>query len=242
MDKEKKNTTSTGSELNALVAKHLENLDSNGKLQLPEDMEPNVKEIIRLSKRTRDAQSALTKTQSKLRASEAANKVLNKVAANIIPEDFKLSEEDTAELNSLKFKDPDQYRLRLNDLETKAIQSQSTILEEKTSKAVKEANTNYEATSRVEVLNNFRIANPSNVISDEALVNDVPPRILNGVNSGEYSYHEYLVKANDYLSKGKATQEAAEEQHNLANMTGGKTPGKKAAENAGKNDYKKLTF
>jgi hypothetical protein len=103
-----------------LVDKHINNLDEKGKLQLPDDMPEVEKELIRQAKRTRDAQSALSKVRQQALEAEARAKALEEVAKQSVPSDFKISDEELRALEEIKFKDPDEYRLRVNALEQEA--------------------------------------------------------------------------------------------------------------------------
>ena len=242
MSKETK-TSNQDTEISELVTKHVNNLDDKGKLQLPDDMPDWQKHVIRSEKRQRDAQSELGKTQGKLRESEAVNGVLMDKAGTMIPESFQLSEDEINKLDALKRNDPEKYRLEVNALEAKAKEAQTLHLGEITKKAAEDATTSQVAKNRLSVLQDFREANPELVITDDVLVNDVPPRFLTGVTNGEYDYPTYLTMVKEYVQTGKAAQQSnAGDQHNLSDMAGGNKPGKKAAENAGKNDYKKMTF
>jgi len=239
----KTKTSNTDTEIAELVNEYVHNLDDKGKLQLPEDMPSWQKHIIRGEKRTRDAQAELSLEQNKFRQSEAKNAVLMETASTMVPEDFQLSDTELTELNTLKKNDPDAYRLKVNALEASALEAQQTKLTEMTTKAAEEATAAHTTKNRVTVLAEFRDANPDLSITDDVLVNDVPPRLLAGVTSGQYSYGEYLTKVKEYLTTGKTTTgDETGDPHNMHKLPGGQTPGKKAAEKAGQSDYAKMTF
>ena len=238
-----KSKTSNNADIAELVNKHVNNLDDKGKLQLPDDMPDWQKHVIRGEKRTRDAQAELSKSQTKLRESEAVNDVLLATASTVIPEDSQLSDAALTELNTLKTTDPDAYRLKVNALEAEALEAQKTKLTEMSTEAAKAATAAHTTKNRVTVLAEFRDANPDLVITDDVLISDVPPRLLAGVTNGNYSYGEYLEKVKDYLAKGKtATGDPKGDPHNMHNLSGSQTPGKEAAGRAGQDDYNKLTF
>jgi len=239
----KNNSTSNQEpDISELVNEHINNLDDKGKLQLPDDMPDWQKHVVRTEKRARDAQSELSKTQSKLRESTAVNGVLMETASTMVPDDFQLNDDELARLNQLKANDPDKYRLAVNELEAKAKDAQATKLSELTTKAAEDATTAHRTKNRVTVLAEFRNANPDLLITDDVLVNDVPPRLLAGVTAGDYSYAEYLDKVKDYLGTGKQVPSKEGEEHNIHKMNGSQTPGKSAAEKAGNIDYAKMTF
>jgi len=236
------NASNSNPDINELVSEHVNNLDDKGKLQLPDDMPDWQKHVIRGEKRTRDAQAELSRSQSQLRESQAVNGVLMETAGTMVPEDFQLNDAELANLNELKKNDPDTYRLEVNALEAKAKEAQATKLKEMTTKAAEDATIAHTSKNRVTVLAEFRDANPTLSITDDVLVNDVPPRLLAGVNSGEYSYAEYLGKVKAYLGAGKTVPSNEGDAHNIHKMNGSKTPGKAASNKAGNQDYKKMTF
>ncbi len=238
----KQNASNPDTEIAELVTKHVNNLDDKGKLQLPDDMPDWQKHVIRSEKRQRDAQSELGKTQAQLRSEQAEKSVLLDAASSIIPADFQLSEDEIRQLEEIKYKDPDTYRLRVNELESKAKSAQAEKLKELTTKASEDAANQHMAKSRTTVLAEFRDANPELVITDDVLANDVPPRLLAGANAGTYTYGEYLEKVKAYVGTGKKIPGADDKGPNLHSMPGSNTPGKGAAERQGNKDLQKITF
>jgi len=235
-------TSNADTEIAELVTKHVNNLDDKGKLQLPDDMPDWQKAVIRAEKRTRDAQSELSKTQSSLRGLEAVNKTLLDTASTFVPADFELSPDEIKALEVARTSDPEKYRTLMNGVEQRARAFQATKLTDMTTKAMEEASTSFVAKNRITILQEFREANPDLVITDDVLVNDVPPRFMNQLNAGEYDYNTYLENVKAYLETGKNTSTSNQGDHNLHNLAGSNTPGKAAAENAGKKDYAKITF
>ncbi len=239
----KKNASNQDTELSELVSKHVNNLDDKGKLQLPDDMPDWQKHVIRSEKRQRDAQSELGRTQAQLRESNAVNGVLMETASTMVPDDFQLSDDELTALDKLKTTDPDKYRLEVNALEAKAKEAQKEKLTELTTKAATDATNAHMTKNRVTVLAEFRDANPDLVITDDVLVNDVPPRFMKGVQDGDYDYGTYLSMVKDYIGTGKKAPEGNKgDPHNIHKMNGSQTPGKKAAEKQGQGDYARMTF
>lgn len=235
--------TSDNAEIAELVKEHINNLDDKGKLNLPDDMPSWQKHVIRSEKRQRDAQAELSKSQMAFRGAEAENSVLRDSALTMIPTEFQLSEADITALDKLKFKDPDAYRLKVNQLEKDALAAQAKNVDELTTKAREDASNKHVVKSRVEVLVDFKAANPDLVITDDVLAYDVPPRLLAGVESGKYTYAEYLEKVKVYVTTGKSAASKEDgDSHSMNNMPGSRTPGKSAAEKAGRNDFAKITF
>ncbi len=183
---------SNSEHVNELVNEQLSNLDANGKLQLPDDMPSEMKEIVRSHKRQRDAQSELSRVQKELRDSKATNKVLNDKQL-VLPANLGLSQEEIVEINGLSTSNPEEYRKRMNAAEQSARVTAQAELDSGVTKSIEDANNAHITDNRVTVLQNFRQANPELVITDDVLVNDIPPRFMNDLTSGKYAnYGEYL--------------------------------------------------
>jgi len=242
----KQTTTSTNNQsggVKELIDKHINNLDEKGKLQLPDELSDVEKELIRQAKRTRDAQSALSKLREEKIAIEAKAGVLEETVKKVLPADLGLSDDEQAELETLKYRDPDAYHIRMTELEkANAAKAEETVTG-LTTEAIEKAKQSHIAQNRLAVLEEFRSANPDLQLTDDVLVNDVPPRFMNELNEGKYDYNTYLEKVAEYIKTGKVLpSKGSAEEKSLGDVTGGLTPGKKAAENAGKQDYKKMTF
>ena len=228
-------------EIETAVTQHT-NKDT-GKLDLPDDMSDDDKFLIRHGKRTRDAQAELAKAQKELRTSQATNKVLNDKQL-VLPANLGLSQEEIVEINGLSTSNPEEYRKRMNKAEADARTVAQTALDEGVTKSIDEANNAHITDNRVTVLQNFRQANPELVITDDVLVNDIPPRFMNDLNSGKYeNYNAYLTAVKGYIEKGAVIDEGnAGEEHNLQHMNGKTVPGKKAGDRQKIADLSKVSL
>ena len=243
MGNEKTPSTQNGSGAKELIDKYINEVDEKGKLQLPDSLSEVEKELIRQAKRTRDAQSALGKKQLEAARLAAEKAELEKIAREVMPADFKLSEEEIREIEQLKTTDPEAYRIRVNKIEEAAKEAQEKRLKEIAEKAKQEAENKILAENRLQILEEFRASHPDIALTDEILVEEVPPRFMKELNEGKYDYREYLNKVVDYLQQTKVIPTPGNaEGRSLGNLAGGKTPGQEAANNQGKLDYKKLTF
>ena len=236
-------STATDTDISAMVNEQLKNVDDKGKLNLPDDMPDWQKHVVRGEKRQRDAQSALGKAKDQLRTSEATNKVLNDKQL-VLPANLGLSQDEITEINGLATSDPEQYRLRMNAAETNARTKAQEELDSGVTKSIEEANTSHITQNRVTVLQNFRDANPELVITDDVLVNDVPPRFMNDLTSGKYAnYGEYLEAVKGYLEKGVVIPAGNEgDKHNLNHVSGASTPGKLAGDKQKLTDLSKVSL
>lgn len=229
-------------EIEQAVTKHTNN---EGKLDLPKDMSDQDKFMVRHAKRTRDAQTELSKTQSQLREAEAATNVLSQRALQLTPADFGLSKEEVTALETLKHRDPESYRLQMNDLEKKAQTNKATALSEELDKVRQEASNSFKQKGVVAQLEDFRKANPTVDLSDDFLAHDVPQRFIVGFNNGDYDYSTYLGKVAEFASNGTTSvvnPSGAIDQPNLSNQAGSNKPDKEAQEKAGKKTYKAMTL
>jgi ribosome-binding ATPase YchF (GTP1/OBG family) len=226
-----------------LINKYINNVDEKGKLQLPDELSDVEKELIRQAKRTRDAQRALSKAQQEKASLEAKANALREKMNDVTIDDFNLTPEEEHALNSLKTNDPEKYRKVMNELEAEVKQKRQEEIDKLLEDAGKEALNKVEAENRLKILQEFRQANPDIQLTDEMLVEEVPPRFQKELNAGKYDFQTYLSKVVEYLRTTKVLPTPGNtEKHNLSNMAGGTNPGKEAAEKQGKLDYAKITF
>lgn len=211
--------------------------DESGKTVLPEGLE--VSEPVRYAamaeKRRRDTESALGKTTQKLRAEEATRKELEKrVAGQMV-----ISTEDQQTLEELKFSDPEAWRTQMNTLEQKATSS----LHEELSTISSNASQQAEFDRRISILTQFNIDNPDYPVTDEAIANDIPPRITKKLEKGEISFEDFLLEANKYLATPKKVAGTTVlEQPNLGSLGGGSTPSTEALGAEAVESYENQTF
>lgn len=211
--------------------------DESGKTVLPEGLEVDepVRYAAMAEKRRRDTESALGKTTQKLRAEEATRKELEKrVAGQTV-----ISPEDQQVLNELKFSDPEAWRIQMNAIEQKA----TTSLHEELSTISSNASQQAEFDRRVGVLAQFNLDNPDYPVTDEAIINDIPPRITKKLDKGEISFEDFLLEANKYLATPKKIAGTeVQEQPNLGSLGGGSTPSRKALDTEAVESYENQTF
>jgi glutaredoxin 2 len=148
-------------------------------------------------KRRREIQSALDKSQHTLKTIEAEKEALKKKFKG--KAQITLSAEETEELEELKFSDPDAWRVKMNEFETRAANEYQTELAE----VSKEVEFQSELARREQVLDQFNTENPDFQITEEVVANDIPPRITNKLKEGKITFEDFLVEAKTYLSKGK---------------------------------------
>ena len=171
-------------------------------------------------KRRRDTQSEFTKVSQKAKKLEATNAQLSQVFEQELVQ--QMSPREAAELEELKFSDPDAWRNKLVTLE----EANKGKIKEKLQQIEQEAVGKTEIELRVEQLQAFNEAHPGFELNDEIVQNDIPPRITRKLEKGEISFAEFLQQSYDYLNKGKVigAGEAPPDIPNLGKAPGGSTP------------------
>ena len=212
-------------------------IDEKGNIILPEDLPEDIKFAARSEKRRRDTQSALAKSNSRLAVVEKEKEGLTALVHK--RKRVEITPEEQEELDELKHSDPDAWRAKMNALEQNANVTLNTELTEISESATTEATVG----ERQVLLEAFQHDNPGLVINDDVLANDVPPRILKPLETGEISFIKFLENVKEYLESGKVIQ--TEELHgdpNLSNLGGSDTPGKTAEEQSDVVAYEKAIF
>jgi len=186
-------------------------------------------------KRFKDTQSAYTKSQQELKAAQAKLEALEKLTKPQI----ELDKETAAELESLKYEDPDAWRAKVNQLEAEASRKHSETLDEAGRLAAQQA----ELERRAQVLAEFN-ASHGIQITDEVIQYDVPPRITAKLEKGEVSFEAYLEEVNNYLNSPKVIGDGNEtlNQPNLGKAGGDSEPQEGAIKADIVKDYKNIVF
>lgn len=171
----------------------------NGKWQFAEgsELSDQVKFAAKTERRRRDQEGAYTKQMEEVAALKAMNeqltaKVKTKPSASI-------SDEQAQELDNLKFEDPDAWRAKLNEYETQA----SRQLQEELVKMEQESSKQAEVERRKIVLAQFNAQNPHLNLTDEVIIDNVPPRIIKQLETGEIAFDDFLAKAKTYITTPK---------------------------------------
>jgi len=156
-------------------------------------------------KRRRDTQAAYTKSQQELAATRAQLKVMKETGGPA------LDQGKLAELEDLKFSDPDAWYKAKLALESEA----HNIFQGKLAEAS-------ESEVRLAKLEEFKATHPGFELTDD----DIPPRIAKKLASGQVSFDEFLQETYDYLVTPKVIGDANKtlEQPNLGKVGGGITP------------------
>jgi len=194
--------------------------------ELPEgEHTEELKFAVMAEKRRRDTESVLGKTRQKAKATEAENTELKKRLGQTVQ--VVITPEEKQELDDLKYSDPDAWRSKVNELETRAAAKLNEDLGEINASASHQA----EIERRSQVLDQFSEEHDGFVFTDEMLADDIPPRITKKLSDGKITYEEFLDESYKYLHTKKVVKtEDLEAQPNLGSVGGNDTPSKDNAD------------
>jgi len=184
---------------------------------LPTDLPENVMVAATAEKRRRDTQASLTKSNQKLKALEATNSALQEELKKSVK--VSLTQEQTDELEDLKYSDPEAWRVKMNNYESQA----HSDLNAKLTSTYTDADKAAELSRREEVLAEFLAANPNTALNDDIIANDVPPRLTKRLEEGAISFEEFLEEAKDFIVQPTfaIANEENKENVNLSKVGGG---------------------
>lgn len=212
--------------------------DDAGKLVLPEGTDEATAFAVRSEIRRRDTQASYTKGQQRLKALEVEN---DKLAASWESDAVSnLSSTEQAKLEELKVQDPEAWRAEISNLE----EVKRGKFKEKRAEISKEASQMTELERRSAQLEQFNTDNPTLVITDDVIQNDIPPRITKKLEAGEIQFDEYLTEVKNYLSKNKVIDkgDGTPNEPDFKNARGSSAPSKEAVAQQNSTDYTKEIF
>ena len=225
--------------------------DESGKLQFPENADPAHVFAARAEIRRRDTQSSYVKATQTVKALDIcrapATRYLQssgRSSADILFFLFKfvnyLSPTEQASLEELKTQDPEAWRQKINELEqekrNKVAETKQTIK--------KNASKESELASRTALLEEYNAQNPDFQITDDVVQNDLPPRIVNGLQNGSLSFEQFIEEAKKYLQTPKKIDpgEKPPETVDFKSARGSNQPTDEAKHQQNKDDYTKEIF
>ena len=183
-------------------------------------VDPVVMYAANAEKRRRDTQAEFTRVSQKAKKLEATNAQLSQVFEQELVQH--MSPREAAELEELKFSDPDAWRNKLVMLE----EANKGKVKEKLQQIEQEASGKTELELRVEQLQAFNEAHPGFELTDDLVQNDIPPRITKKLEKGEIGFADFLQECYDYINKGKVIDkgDTPPDIPNLGKAPGGSTP------------------
>lgn len=165
---------------------------------LPDDATEPLRVAAMAEKRRRDTFKSYTTAQQELKALQAKAKLLEEQVLANTP--ATLDAQSRAELDELKYSDPEKWRKRINQLESEVKTKTLKDLDQKATQVS-------ELESRKAQLAEFMEENPGFELSDEIIANDIPPRYIKRLDTGELSFGEFLKEVHHYLSSGKVVKD-----------------------------------
>lgn len=213
----------------------------DGKYVYPKDMDPMLKAAVAATKSYRDNQSGFTKSQQSNKELEAETQALRKKLAEVTQGRLEITQEEKVELDNLKNTDPDAWRAKLNDIESKSRQAITDELESVTEEVRKKASGEYELERRYAYLDEFNEKREIK-ITPELLDNDIPPRITSKLAKGELTFEDYLDEVSEYLDKGKVVGNSKPTKTTDLNKANGSSTGAEANKEEVVMDYSMTTL
>lgn len=233
-------TATFESTVNAAVGAMIQTED--GKWALPDTVDKSNEALvfaINAERRRRDTQSAYTRTsQENARLKAEVNHLAEGWQADFAAT---LPVDTQAELEELKYADPEKWRARLNELESDRKAKFQGKREEITQKAKGESEIEY----RTRAIEEFATAHPDITLTDDVIQNDIPPRFTNELKAGKVTFAQFLENCAEYLSKGrvvKPLEDKPNSQPNIGDVAGSDHPSSDAVAAKSKKTYNDEIF
>ena len=192
--------------------------------------------------RRRDTQSSYTKNQQALKAAEAKVEALSNQLNQTSVFQY-IAPEVVEELEELKLQDPDKWRERANQVEQEALAKAREEVANLTKEVGSKAESEYELDRRVKVLDDFNKEHPDFEITDDLIKNEIPPRIVNKMETGEVTFEGFLEEVYQYVTAGKKVKDVQTPNNpNLSTVGGGNMPSKEGMAKNFTDNYANLTF
>lgn len=216
--------------------------DAKGNWVLPEGIDDEAVRVAAMAeKRYRDTQAALTRISQENKALKAEKSVLRQKATAHVELD--LTPEQEAELEDLKFEDPEAWRKKVNFYEQEAKTKHEKALDEEVKKVSSQSLDNEEIERRKTVLSAFLEDHEGFELDDDIIANDIPPRIVKKLETGKISFEDFLQECYDYTKTGKVIkQDKVLNQPNLSKVGGSDRPDKNAVKEDMITSYNKETY
>ena len=208
--------------------------ENNNSATLPSGGEAETN--VNYEKRFKDTQSAYTKSQQELKAAKAKLEALEKLTQPVV----QLDEATQAQLDELKYSNPEAWRDKMNSLEAEAKLKHLSVLSEAEKIAMQQA----ELEHRAQILSEYNSKHPQNQITDAVIMFDVPPRITKKLENGEISFEQFLTEAHNFLYAPKKVGDGNKtlNQPNMRDFGGGTTPSTNAVDSSIIENYKNLVY
>lgn len=217
--------------------------DDKGSWKLPEGVEAD--EIttfaVMAERRRRDTQSAYTGVTQKLKALEAEKATLLAKAVNT--SNLTITPEQQEELDDLKFSNPEEWRKKMNALETEHKTKRVAEIDEELKQISTSTLAKTELEQREAILTEFNASHPDFPITQSVIDNDIPPRITKELETGKITFAQFLDKVYEYAKTGKVVYDkSAPAIPNLGDKPGSSKPDSKAVDKDIVSTYRNTIF
>lgn len=232
------NEEAFAAEVDSVVSQLTKN--EEGKLVLPEGVEASAQALYaaKIEIRRRDTYSSYSKSKNENVALKSENAEMAKqwetdAMAN-------LSSDDKADLAELRESDVDAYIAK----KAEHVQAAKEQFGARRAKVKETAEHETELERRTRLVEEYNAENPTAMLTQDVIDNDVPPRMLKAVEAGEITFDEFVTRATAYLKANKILEPGVTkaEEPNLSRSGGGSTPDASAIEKEAQNSYKKEIF
>lgn len=232
--------TSFEETVNSIVAEMTQSED--GTWQLPEEkaaeLDEPTKYAVTAERRRRDTQAAYSKSQNETKRLKTENELLAKAWEEDVTSTLTAAQRD--ELDELKVTDPDAWRTKINEYE----QANKNSFGTKRQEIGKKASDETEIERRERVMAEFNEAHPGFTLTDDIIANDLPPRYLKQLETGDISFEDFLAKAHKFLEGPKKLEESEQPPKgpNLGKVGGSNKPDDGAVDKDIRTSYKSETY
>jgi hypothetical protein len=189
----------------------------DGKFEYPADIPAWAKVAIANEKKFRDTQSTFTKTAQEKKLLEAELQALKSKLAEVTA----LTQEQQAELETLKHSDPEAYFEKRNQYEAEASKRFDEELNEVKTKTAEEL----EIERREAYLASFNEGR-ERPITQDLIENEVPAKFYRQLEAGEVTFEEFLDNVASYVDAPKVIGKKEEVANvtDLSKVAGGTEP------------------
>jgi len=210
-------------------------VSEDGKFEYPADIPAWAKVAIANEKKFRDTQSTFTKTAQEKKLLEAELQALKGKLAEVTA----LTQEQQAELETLKTSDPEAYFEKRNQYEAEASKRFDEEIKEVKTKTAAEL----ELERREKYLASFNEGR-SKPITQEVIENEVPAKFYKQLETGEATFEEFLGNVASFLDTPKTIgkKEDVANVTNLSELAGGTEPSKENRYDNLAEEYANIVF
>ena len=164
-----------------LATKHnIENTDGN----------PLLDELVKTEFGRREIQASYTKFRQEIKGLEAEKTFLMEQAQK----GLNFTAVQNEELNKLKFEDPDKWRKTVSTLEFQVESEFNKTITDGLGQARTEASKMYELSRREEILKDFSEVNLDFNLTDQRVIDQLPPVLVNQLANNEITFEDFLTK------------------------------------------------